>query len=98
MLATNLGLRLGICQWPRVEVIDVWDQLSENTDDLPRFEWQAPVSVAGSAPAACLSSMRRDVRKAPHFATIFPTMKLEDVVKHPGLSPRRLLVMDKMDV
>jgi hypothetical protein len=41
MLATNLGLRLGL-PMPRVEVIDVSDQLIENTDDL-RVEVAAQV-------------------------------------------------------
>ncbi len=41
MLATNLGLRLGL-PMPRVEVIDVSDRLIENTDDLR-------VEVAGAS-------------------------------------------------
>jgi hypothetical protein len=47
MLATNLGLRLGL-PMPRVEVIDVSDRLIENSDDL-RVEWEEPVFRAAAA-------------------------------------------------
>ena len=47
MLATNLGLALGL-PMPRVEVIEVSDWLIEHTEEL-RISWVAPRFRAGAA-------------------------------------------------
>ncbi len=89
MLATNLGLRLGL-PMPRVEVIDVSDQLIENTDDLR-------VEVAGaSIPCSSgrqLASLYAGGMVEASICDYLPDDELEDVVNIQDFA--RVLVLDK---
>jgi len=76
MLATNLGLRLGL-PMPRVEVIDVSDWLIENTDDL-RVEL-AGAWIPCSSGRQLASLYAGDTTEAS-ICDYLPDDELEDVV------------------
>jgi hypothetical protein len=89
MLATNLGLRLGL-PMPRVEVIDVSGGLIENTDDL-RVEF-AGASIPCSSGWQFASLYAEDMREAS-FCDCLPDDELEHVVNIQDFA--RVLVLDK---
>src|SRR5260370_26549919 len=89
MLATNLGLHLGL-PMPRVEVIDVSDRLIENSDDL-RVELGG-ASIPCSSGRQLASLYAGDMVEAS-ICDFLPDGALEDVVNIQDFA--RVLVLDK---
>ncbi len=89
MLATNLGLRLGL-PMPRVEVIDVSDQLIENSDDL-RVE-VGGTSIPCSSGRQLASLYAGDMTEAS-ICDYLPDAELQGVVNIQDFA--RVLVLDK---
>ncbi len=89
MLATNLGLRLGL-PMPRVEVIDVPGRLIENSDDL-RVELGG-ASVPCSSGQQLASLYAGDTTEAGIYDYL-PDAALQDVVNIQDFA--RVLVLDK---
>jgi len=89
MLATNLGLQLGL-PMPRVEVIDVSDQLIESSDDL-RFESRG-ATVPCSSGRQFASLYAGDMTEA-RICDYLPDAELEAVVNIKDFA--RVLVLDK---
>jgi len=89
MLATNLGLRLGL-PMPRVEVIDVSDRLIENSDDL-RVE-VAGARIPCSSGRQLASLYAGDIIEAS-ICDYLPDDELENVVNIQDFA--RVLVLDK---
>jgi HipA-like kinase len=89
MLATNLGLRLGL-PMPRVEVIDVPDQLIENSDDLRVESRGATVPCSSGRQLASLYA--GDMTEAS-ICDYLPDAELEAVVNMQDFA--RVLVLDK---
>src|SRR5260370_3308934 len=89
MLATNLGLHLGL-PMPRVEVIDVSDRLIENSDDLR-------VEVAGDrmpcSSGRQLASLYAGGMVEASICDYLPDAELKDVVNIEDFA--RVLVLDK---
>jgi hypothetical protein len=89
MLATNLGLRLGL-PMPRVEVIDVSDRLIEDSDDL-RVELGGAI-VRCSSGRQVASLYAGDMTEAS-ICDYLPDAALQDVVNIQDFA--RVLVLDK---
>jgi hypothetical protein len=89
MLATNLGLRLGL-PMPRVEVIDVSDRLIENSDDL-RMELRG-ASIPCSSGRQLASLYAGDMTEAS-IREDLPDAAFQDVVNIQDFA--RVLVLDK---
>jgi hypothetical protein len=89
MLATNLGLRLGL-PMPRVEVIEVSGRFIENTDDL-RVELGG-ASVPCSSGRQLASLYAGDMTEAS-ICDYLPDAELEDIVNIQDFA--RVLVLDK---